>query len=303
MLFNNIRAITACCIGFGRLRRPNSDSSLLAAANLWGGLYVWGLADGALRETRPETKGRRIRSLAYPETSRRARLPVMLSESIHSQTRRALAPSGRILASSFGAVDVKVAPYRGTAELGRLEPGAYDGLTPGVTTLAWSADSQVLAMAGRGWAGAWLPLAPSPSFYAAALPSREEVSGLAVLGGSRQILYARGRGVAALELPQQPLSPRLSPWQIFMSALPPAKPGLQARHEWSWDVTQWGYKGVHTYEGCLLWFSHSHNPHAGGGASEQSFARFLKDGPAHPIPEPQLVELCHAVRALAEATG
>ncbi|NNJ09758.1 WD40 repeat domain-containing protein [Chloroflexales bacterium ZM16-3] len=277
------------------------DSSLLAAANLWGGLCVWGVAESDLLEARPEAKSRRIRSLVYPDSARRTRLPVMLSESIHSQTRRALAPNGKLLASSFGAADVKIMQYRTTTELGALELSKYESLTPGVSAMAWSADSRALALAGRGWAGVWLPLEDKPSFYATGLPSNEEVGGLAVLSDSRQIIYALGRELAALDLPQTPL---LTAWQTFMSRVPdpPTESGFKARREWTWGATQWGYEGVHSYEGCLLWFSHSHNPHAGGGASEQSFASFLKDGPAQPIPDHLLIEVAQSVRALAEPT-
>lgn len=275
------------------------DSSLLAAANLWGGLCVWRVADGVLLEARPDAKGRRLRFLSYGKPSRRSRLPIMLSEPIYSQTRRALAPSGLLIAVSFGAAGVKILQYRSTTEVCALEISTYEALTTGVDAMAWSADSSALAIAGRGWAGVWLPFEEGPNLYAAKLPFPEALDGLAILGTSRQVVYARGREVAALDmLPQTPL---LTAWQTFLSRLadPPAGPDFKARREWTWDVTPSGYEGVHTYEGHVVWFSHSHNPHAGGGASTQTFASFLANGPPVPLPAPLLEELCQAVRVLA----
>ncbi len=63
-------------------------------------------------------------------------------------------------------------------------------------------------------------------------------------------------------------------------------------------MTQWGHEGVHTYEGQLLWYSHSHNPHAGGGALGQRYVDFLADGPPVTVPEPILREICQVVREM-----
>ncbi|MDP2625177.1 MAG: ankyrin repeat domain-containing protein, partial [Candidatus Peregrinibacteria bacterium] len=60
--------------------------------------------------------------------------------------------------------------------------------------------------------------------------------------------------------------------------------------EWTWDKTKWGYEGVHTFEGKLFWYSHSENPLAGGGARDQSFEDFLRNGPNAGKPPDEIVE-------------
>ncbi len=54
--------------------------------------------------------------------------------------------------------------------------------------------------------------------------------------------------------------------------------------DWQWNHNSWegGYRydGVHTFEGCLLWYTETYPAYAGGGAYEQSFTDFLKNGPA-----------------------
>ena len=48
----------------------------------------------------------------------------------------------------------------------------------------------------------------------------------------------------------------------------------------------------------LLWYSHPYNPHAGGGAVEQSIEDFLDRGPTQELPDDALNELYQAVTAL-----
>jgi PAS domain-containing protein len=277
----------------------SSDSTRLAAANLWGGLCVWDVAHGQLLQIRPETKSRRIRSLVYPATAKAAQLPVMLSDPIHSQVKRALAPNGALLAINQAAV--RIFQYRTRIECGTLSLSNYTVAKSGLGMMAWSAESNYLALSGDGWAGVWEPCAHDPQFYARDLPFPGGVDGLAVLSTSRRIVYAHGRMIAMLDMPQEPLR---TTWQEFMHRVPDPSidPSFRATRSWQWNTTQWGYDGVHTHEGCLVWFSHSYNPHAGGGAATQSFASFLADGPTHAIPEPVLRELCQAVRELVRLT-
>lgn len=275
------------------------DSTRLAAANLWGGLCVWDVATGQLLQARPETKSRRIRSLVYPANAKAARLPVMLSDSIHSPVQRALAPNGVLLAINQAAV--RIFHYKTRIELRMLSLSNYPLAKSGVRMMAWSAESNYLALSGDGWAGIWEPCAPDSQCYVRDLPFSGGLDGLAVLSTSRRLVYAHGRTIAMLDMPQ---APARTTWQEFIHRVP--EPAIDSRfiatRDWQWNTTQWGYDGVHTYEGCLVWFSHSYNPHAGGSAATQSFASFLTDGPDHEIPEPLLPELCQAVRALARTT-
>ncbi len=277
------------------------DASLLAAANVWGGQRVWSVADGRLVDTRPNTSARRTRSLAYRATQPNAQRPIMQSDSIGEGVQRVLAPSGKFVAVSQAGV--RVLPYRSQSDvIAQLDPTRYALTRSGVQHLAWSAGSDWLALAGPGWAGAWRSFEAQPAVYAARLPATENVQALAVLGGARQVLYARGPEVMALDLPLTPLAIVLTPWQQFLSRLPPA-PDLtvaQARHDWNWNITQWGHEGVDTFGAGLLWYSQEHNTMAGGAALDQDFASFLELGPAvtNGIPEPILVEVCQAVLTL-----
>lgn len=51
------------------------------------------------------------------------------------------------------------------------------------------------------------------------------------------------------------------------------------RREWEWNKTDTGCDGVHTYEGCLVWYHFSGNPHADQAGTNQSFEDFLTNGP------------------------
>ncbi len=270
------------------------DDAWLAAVNVWGGLYVWQLADGQLIEQKPETKSRRNRSLVYPATSKNPRLPVMLTHSIYSQPDRSLAPDGKSLAVVEGA-RVKVLKYRTTTELSTINLSKYGIFKQGVGKLVWSTDSKMLAMGGRGWAGVWMPFEHPPSFYGVSLPASIAFDEKVVLS-SRQILYPKGRSIGVLELPETPL---LTEWERFLNSVPEPESGFKAKNDWQWNETQSGYDGVHTFEAQLVWYNHNHNPHAGGGAAEQSFTSFLEDGPyIRDVPNPILVKVCQAVRQL-----
>ena len=51
----------------------------------------------------------------------------------------------------------------------------------------------------------------------------------------------------------------------------------------------------------VLWYSHSNNPHAGGGAAMQSYADFLANGPRFStLPEEMIRSLYAAVKLLAQ---
>ena len=48
---------------------------------------------------------------------------------------------------------------------------------------------------------------------------------------------------------------------------------------WTWQIKPGQTEGVHTYEGCLTWYTSMKQYWAGGGASQQSFSDFLENGP------------------------
>lgn len=295
------RAIIARFVGLKRQAHGlafTPDSTRLAAANLWGGLCVWNIADGSLIATRAETKSRRNRTLVYPETRRSAPFPIMLSDSIHRPQIRALASNGTLLA--VNRPPVSICTYRTNTELAELDLSSYTLTRSGVTRMAWSADSTALALAGSGWVGVWMPFTQAPHFYALALPFASPVDGLAIDRAAQNIIYAKDQTIAIASIPTNPL---LTEWQAFLRRVPPLPDVAESplKQEWRWNVTQWGYDGVHTFEGHLVWFSHSHNPHAGGGASTQGFAEFLQKGPAHAMPDLILIELCQTIRTLASS--
>ena len=273
------------------------DGARLAAANLWGGLAVWSLPEGRLLNSKPDNTGRATRSLTYPAHRPAAPRPVMLSDSIFRGVRRSLSPSGRFVAVSQAGV--RVLPYRSTTVTAELDLSAVPLAQSGVRQLAWSTDSQWLALAGEGWAGAWRPFDSPAAVYALPLPFAEAPHAVAMLGRARQVLVTHGAQILALELPAAPVAPTLTPWQQFLQRVPPpSDPAFNPRHDWHWNITDHGYEGVDTLGAGLLWYAHSHNPHAGGAALDQDFAGFLESGPALPAPDAVLMELVQAVRAL-----
>lgn len=72
------------------------------------------------------------------------------------------------------------------------------------------------------------------------------------------------------------------------------------KKNWQWNEDRWGYDGVHLDTGELLWYTHKHNPHGGGGARGQSLEHFIEHGPACSIPGELLVEVRAAVEQLVK---
>lgn len=72
------------------------------------------------------------------------------------------------------------------------------------------------------------------------------------------------------------------------------------KKSWEWNKDRWGYDGVHTHEGKLVWFTHKHNPHGGGGACSQEFKHFLEHGPSQSPPSEILAEIQKAVEELVK---
>ena len=58
--------------------------------------------------------------------------------------------------------------------------------------------------------------------------------------------------------------------------------------EWTWGHDSWGYHGVHTREGKLVWFRERQDRYGSAGL-EQAFEDFLQNGPAGPDPPAHVV--------------
>ena len=279
------------------------DGSRIAAANLWGGLCVWNVADGREIGRKPEESGRKTRSLTYPEAAPDALFPVMLSDSIVRPIARALAPNGQVVAIQRATVEIR--KFRRSVVLARFDPAEFEIAKTGVRRVAWSADSKALALTGDGWVGAWLPFEPKPTLFAAALPTPETPSALAVLRGlgeSWEVLYACDHEVVRLLLVTPPEVCRPTKWQEFLSRVPElADEASRPRSSWRWNETSSGYDGVDLRSVDLLWYHESRPAWAGEWGEEQSLDSFLAEGPRHPIPEPLLIELCQAVRQIVAA--
>ncbi|MDF1740729.1 MAG: hypothetical protein P1U86_16325 [Verrucomicrobiales bacterium] len=74
----------------------------------------------------------------------------------------------------------------------------------------------------------------------------------------------------------------------------------QRKSSWEWNRDRWGYDGVYLHEDKLVWFTHKHNPHGGGGAATQGFDHFLEHGPSQNPPLEILTEIRAAVEAMVK---
>jgi len=269
------------------------DSSRLAAANVWGGLWVWNLNDGTLVHHKEAANSREIPSLVFPSNARNNDLPVILLDSIHCGPSRKLSPDGKLLATRQGFISIT--KYKTKTELHRLDCTKYEVAKSGARFLNWSSDSKMLAMAGDGWAGAWA--LSEDKFFGCSLPSTEFIYDVAVLISARRIVYTVGKPMLlAVELPGEAL---LTNWQDTQRLIAevPAEVSSNLDQDWTWNVTQWGYEGVRLEAEGLLWYSHSHNTMDGGSmANVQSLTSFLESGPADKsVPEDVLARICRAV--------
>lgn len=66
------------------------------------------------------------------------------------------------------------------------------------------------------------------------------------------------------------------------------KYGRVPKREWTWNENDVGCEGVHTFEGKLVWYRFSGNPHGSQAAANQHFADFLEAGPAVEGVPPQI---------------
>ena len=92
-------------------------------------------------------------------------------------------------------------------------------------------------------------------------------------------------------------------WEVMRSRLE-SRPTIKETQEldWTWERTPWGHKGVciEDHKHQIVWYTHSNNRHAGGGANTQSYEEFMTSGSSHIARTPPNVieELFDAVRVL-----
>ncbi len=87
--------------------------------------------------------------------------------------------------------------------------------------------------------------------------------------------------------------------------MPKKKPSNQTKivpkKDWQWNKSSTGYDGVHTYEGCLTWYTECWPGWAGGGAYQQSFSDFVINGPwVKSVPKDVLDELLELLKDYSE---
>ncbi|MEZ5427775.1 MAG: hypothetical protein R2747_16010 [Pyrinomonadaceae bacterium] len=210
---------------------------------------------------------------------------------------RKISPNKKFCAEVLHTV-LQVGPHDVIGATYALDLLKYDLPFPEI--FRWSSDSKAIGMVSckfaENFAGIWFPL--SGEFYQTSLPKRFRIDSIEVLPNERILVCSSGGEV--VKTIKMPDSAALTKWEKQVKDLEKASFRTE-KQEWIWNETAGGYEGVHLREGVVLWFQHSHNPHAGGGALEQSFEDFLNNGPACRTPPEFLPELYHAVRKLSEA--
>jgi len=157
------------------------------------------------------------------------------------------------------------------------------------------------------WIGIWYPF--QNEFYTVHFPNKtdlesnyEPIDSIEVLAEKRTVICSlKGKEFKRVEMPDEPM---LSNWEKEKQELENFETNLPDlnKKEWIWNENQYGYEGVHLYEGQVLWFTHTHNPH-GGGANGQSFEDFLANGASGSIPGEFLPELYAVVQWIVSQKG
>ena len=139
------------------------------------------------------------------------------------------------------------------------------------------------------WIGIWYPF--RGEFYTVHFPNHadlelnyEPIDSIEILADARTVICSiKGKEFKRVEMPKaQMISNRDKERRVLESV--ETKPPDLNKKEWTWNEDQYGYEGVHLYGGEVLWFTHTHNPHAGGAAHSQSFEDFLENGAAGSMP-------------------
>lgn len=167
-------------------------------------------------------------------------------------------------------------------------------------------DDNLIFSQNHYWVGIWYPF--KDKFYTVHFPDEAElhlngnvVDSIEVLADENLIICSiKGAEFKQVEMP---LEETLTEWQKQQKALEieKNKPSDLNKKEWTWNHTADGYEGVSLYGNEVLQFEHCQNPHAGGGAREQSFEDFLQNGSACSIPGEFLKELYDVVKNLASS--
>lgn len=233
------------------------------------------------------------------------------------EKNRKISPDKKYYAERNGAL-LNVVSRENQAERYSIALNNYDLRKPDI--FRWSADSTAIGVfIVRGipfdaggyesvktnyWLGIWYPF--RDEFYTAHFPEHsaleinyEPIDSIEVLAEERTIICSiKGKEFKRIQMPKEAM---LSIWKKEKQSLESVKTEsiISNKKEWTWNHNSDGYEGVSLYGDEVLWFSHSHNPHAGGAAQGQSFADFLADGAAGFVPNEFRQELYEAVKRLA----
>lgn len=231
-------------------------------------------------------------------------------------TNQKISPNQKFYAESNGAL-MNIVSRENPSERYTIALNNYELRKPNI--FRWSADSNAVGMLiGRSfpiddgsqivsrnyyWVAVWFPF--KNEFYTVYFADESElhlngnlVDSIEVLADEKLVICSvKGIELRRVKMPSEAT---LTEWQKEQRALEIAKnkpPDLNKK-EWTWNHTANSYEGVSLYGKEVLWFEHCHNPHAGGGASEQSFEDFLQNGPSCSIPSEFLPELYEVVKKL-----
>lgn len=228
-----------------------------------------------------------------------------------------ISPNKKYYAESNGAL-LNVFSRESKTQIHSIALNQYDLRKPDI--FRWSSDSQAIGMfIARGipydaggymsvrtnyWIGIWYPF--QNEFYTVHFPNKtdlesnyEPINSIEVLAEERTVICShKGKEFKRVAMPKEQM---LSNWDKEKRVLESVKtkPFDSNKKEWTWNEDQYGYEGVHLYEGQVLWFTHTHNPHGGGGANGQSFEDFLANGASGSLPSEYFQELYDAVSVLA----
>lgn len=295
----------------------SADGKRLAAINLWGGMRVWSLPDGALLEAKADGASRRYRALAYDANSRDAILPMDFADGINGDSRRCPTPDGRLVARERGQHTLHVSARRKTGLLASLDLIGHAETRSGTWGMAWSADARQLAIAGRGWLAVWEPRLAAAStrsealraplagqFCVAPLPSAELINALAIIGSAQIMLIAQRGRLLAHPVPTAPATLIATPWQrILQAADRLGAAGLSpAKNCWQWNTSPRSYEGIRIETTGLLFYGDDVYGW-GGSAVQQGFADFLSQGPVGGLIGFEETVLAEVVQRVREIVG
>jgi hypothetical protein len=168
---------------------------------------------------------------------------------------------------------------------------------------AWAPDGSTIVIWSKEECGLWQPF--EDRFMIQPIPAirpHQYLYDVTVLPDLTLAYAIQEQHLLVIPAPgAEQVSPRFTPWERYKQRQEAETLTLadNSKREWHWSREGfWGEDGVRIDGDHLLWYSHPYNPHAGGGASEQSIEDFIERGPTHEIPGEALDELYTAVKAL-----